>query len=64
MLRYYDIELVAVFFVWLYICKPHFRFHSHINECIHPVIVKCSVQELFEVYKNKNMATIHKSCTR
>jgi len=64
MLRCYDNELFAVFFVWLYIRKPHFRYHSRINECIHPVIVKFSFQGLFEVYKNKNMATIHKHCTR
>jgi hypothetical protein len=63
MLTYYAIELVAVFFVWLYRRKPHFHFHSLINECIHPVIVKCSVQELFEFYKNKNIATVRKPST-
>ena len=64
MLTYYDIELVAVSLVWLYKRKPHFRFHSRVKECIHPVIVKCSVRGLFQVYKNKNIATIHKPNTR
>jgi hypothetical protein len=63
MLTYFDIELVTVFFLWLYKRKPHFCFHSLINECIHPVKVKCSVQELFDVYKNKNIATIRKPNT-
>ena len=64
MLTYSDIELVAVFFVWQYRRKPHFRFHILINEWIHPVTVECSVQGLFEGYKNKNIATIRKRSTR
>lgn len=53
-----------MFFVWLHNRKPYFRSYSSIDECIQSLVYKCSAQELFKVYKYKNIVKINEAVSR
>lgn len=57
------VKLFPVLLMSVYKRKSHFRRHSNIDGCFQSTVAKCSVQELFTVYKNKNIF-VHKSNTK